>query len=553
MSCPFKHLWGAAPPPSEHSVLADGAADGALQGQHPVQEHSPAPSSPATGCPFGHGKAGPKPAAPTAAAASGAAAGAAAAPPANGAGRCPFGHGSAADSATTAAAPVAGGPHQQANSDSLADTIDGVPPLAQHSRAAAHTQQQQAQQEAAADTGIGEAAGDFRGPAVCPLGFGGGALGPRMTELHCVLCRQVVVEGAGSLLHDCVVSTSCGHRFCSGCIERFEDCPLCGADIVGTEPDPEIQRLVDHFVESHADDPATLRDLEETSGAPELGAAACPTGGLLLQLGLRAMGGGNLRSARDRFEQCRQRLLWELDSQGQAAASDSGTPVGQPGSAGSADERPPPGGVAASSPQQQQVLSGLGAVCGCLGDCCRAAGDWEAAAGFYEESAEHLQRAGGSQEAQQSLSVTLNKLGELHHVRGNLPMALDLYRQSLAVRRGRLQAALDAQDEAQRGQQGQRGGRGPEPRPEPEWAAAALDVAVGCLKVADALQASGEGPPSQAAREEAQALNCEAAELSKRVDGSAGASGASGALPAPLLSKLGAVQAHLAAAHQGAA
>lgn len=36
------------------------------------------------------------------------------------------------------------------------------------------------------------------------------------------------------------------------CISRFKDCPLCGADIEGTEPDTNLQNTVDRFIEGHA-------------------------------------------------------------------------------------------------------------------------------------------------------------------------------------------------------------------------------------------------------------------------------------------------------------
>jgi hypothetical protein len=36
------------------------------------------------------------------------------------------------------------------------------------------------------------------------------------------------------------------------CISRFKDCPLCGADIEGIEPDTQLQALVDHFIDGHA-------------------------------------------------------------------------------------------------------------------------------------------------------------------------------------------------------------------------------------------------------------------------------------------------------------
>lgn len=36
------------------------------------------------------------------------------------------------------------------------------------------------------------------------------------------------------------------------CISRFNDCPLCGADIESTEADTNLQSVVDRFIEGHA-------------------------------------------------------------------------------------------------------------------------------------------------------------------------------------------------------------------------------------------------------------------------------------------------------------
>lgn len=36
------------------------------------------------------------------------------------------------------------------------------------------------------------------------------------------------------------------------CVSRFNDCPLCGADIVKIESNSELQGLVDRFIEGHA-------------------------------------------------------------------------------------------------------------------------------------------------------------------------------------------------------------------------------------------------------------------------------------------------------------
>jgi hypothetical protein len=69
------------------------------------------------------------------------------------------------------------------------------------------------------------------GEAVCPMGFGSPA-GPKLSTLHCVLCRALLFEP---------VDTNCQHKFCRFCVERFSDCPLCGADITSLEPHGELQ------------------------------------------------------------------------------------------------------------------------------------------------------------------------------------------------------------------------------------------------------------------------------------------------------------------------
>jgi hypothetical protein len=69
-------------------------------------------------------------------------------------------------------------------------------------------------------------------PAVCPLGFGSSNKGPRLSPLHCIICK--------SLMYNCVV-TECGHRFCAACISRTPDCPACGADVGTVSPDKDVQ------------------------------------------------------------------------------------------------------------------------------------------------------------------------------------------------------------------------------------------------------------------------------------------------------------------------
>lgn len=39
---------------------------------------------------------------------------------------------------------------------------------------------------------------------------------------------------------------------CRACISPFKDCPLCGADIEKVEADPNLQNVVDRFIDGHA-------------------------------------------------------------------------------------------------------------------------------------------------------------------------------------------------------------------------------------------------------------------------------------------------------------
>ena len=80
--------------------------------------------------------------------------------------------------------------------------------------------------------GYGQAPQQSDKPAAkCPMGYGQ-ADGPQLSQFHCTLCK--------SLLFNCVV-LSCSHRFCGDCVARFNDCPVCGADIDSRAPDKELQ------------------------------------------------------------------------------------------------------------------------------------------------------------------------------------------------------------------------------------------------------------------------------------------------------------------------
>ncbi|KAL4450240.1 hypothetical protein ABPG77_010909 [Micractinium sp. CCAP 211/92] len=337
-----------------------------------------------------------------------------------------------------------------------------------------------------------------RSPAVCPLGFGGGGQQPRLGEFHCLLCR--------SLYHNCV-RAACGHRFCAGCAARCRDCPICGADIQGLEPDAETQARVDQYIEAHAGN-HTIWELEGASGQEVDGMAGERSrASFLLQLGLRAIAAGNIGGARHRFTQCQADLQQQLES---AQQQDAG-----------------PAELAS-------LQCRLGAVSGCLGDCCRAEGDAAGTLEHYAASVALLQAAGEDPEAQQALSVALNKVGELHHLQGDLGAAAEQYAQALQLRRSLLaatqrqwaQAAAQAQTAAASigaGSQPAGGKAKPAKAVVGDAAAmaaaegdeaccsAALDLAASCLKLAGARRGLGQAS-------EAEALLREAVELLGRME-----------------------------------
>ena len=108
-------------------------------------------------------------------------------------------------------------------------------------------------------------------PAKCPFGYDSNTF--KLGPLSCIICQ--------ALLHESSKCKPCAHKFCKcvlyftfrskctycfiscfnrilldflgrACVSRFKDCPLCGADIEGIEPDTELQTLVDRFIDGHA-------------------------------------------------------------------------------------------------------------------------------------------------------------------------------------------------------------------------------------------------------------------------------------------------------------
>ncbi len=109
-------------------------------------------------------------------------------------------------------------------------------------------------------------------------------------------------------------------------------------------------------------------------------------------------------------------------------------------------------------------------------------------------------------QAQQALSVALNKLGELHHLQGDLAAAAELYQQALDLRRQLLDATRQQWQQAEPAAgsaSSSIGGGSAEPASGGEGesqeacCAAALDLAASCLKVAGARRGSGADDEAQ--------------------------------------------------------
>uniref|UniRef100_A0A0D9YZM0 Uncharacterized protein n=1 Tax=Oryza glumipatula TaxID=40148 RepID=A0A0D9YZM0_9ORYZ len=220
-------------------------------------------------------------------------------------------------------------------------------------------------------------------PAKCPFGYDSNntfKLGP----LSCVVCH--------ALLHQSSKCTPCSHKFCKACILRFKDCPLCGADIQGIEPDDELQGLVDRFIDGHA-------RIKRSHAAGDGEAASDKTkviyedvsmerGAFLVQQAMRAFRAQNIESAKSRLSMCAEDIREELKSK-----------------------------------EDNQEL--------------RTLGDAPSAITYYEESAEFLSKLPKKdlEVLVHTLSVSLNKIGDLRYYDGDLHSARSYYAHSLDVRR----------------------------------------------------------------------------------------------------------------------
>lgn len=235
-------------------------------------------------------------------------------------------------------------------------------------------------------------------PAKCPFGYDSETF--KLGPLSCMICQ--------ALLFDSSKCMPCAHKFCKVCISRFRDCPLCGADIEKIEPDTDLQATVDRFIDGHARIKRTQSSSdkgEETVDAPKkviYEDVSMERGAFLVQQAMRAFRARNVESAKSRLDMCAEDIREQLK-----VTEDS-----------------------------QELCSQLGAVLGMLGDCCRSMGDGDSAVKYYEESTEFLSKLPSKDlEVVHTLSVSLNKVGDLRYYAGDLQSARSYYVRSLEVRR----------------------------------------------------------------------------------------------------------------------
>lgn len=228
----------------------------------------------------------------------------------------------------------------------------------------------------------------------CPFGYDSHTF--KLGPLSCMVCKALLFESSKCM--------PCCHKFCKTCILRFEDCPLCGADIEKVEPDTDLQVLVDRFIDGHA---RIQRSQVNAGLAVEqknviYGDVSMERGAFLVQQAMRAFHAKNIESAKSRLSLCAEDIREQLQTLGNSS----------------------------------ELCSQLGAVLGMLGDCCRALGDSRSAVTCYEESVEFLSKLTGKDlELVHTLSVSLNKIGDLKYYDGDLLSARSYYTRCLEVRR----------------------------------------------------------------------------------------------------------------------
>ncbi|KAK6921529.1 hypothetical protein RJ641_012036 [Dillenia turbinata] len=163
----------------------------------------------------------------------------------------------------------------------------------------------------------------------CPFGYDSQTF--KLGPFSCMICRALLFQAS-----QCV---PCSHRFCKLCMSRFQDCPLCGADIEKIEPDSDLQKIVDRFIEGHA----RIKRSHATPDAEEVGEkgkvvyedVSLERGAFLVQQAMRAFRANNVESAKSRLGLCADDIREQIKTLGRT----------------------------------RELCSQLGAVLGMLGDC----------------------------------------------------------------------------------------------------------------------------------------------------------------------------------------
>lgn len=195
-----------------------------------------------------------------------------------------------------------------------------------------------------------------------------------------------------------------------------------------------MRQMVETFVTAHKAKPDLIPVLSD--GGNEDSAAAA----FYLQHGLRSLAGGNVPAAVHHFQEAKA----ELQQRMQACDSQSGS-----------------------------IACKMGAVCGCLGDAYRRMGDMQQAMQACRESVECLHpQSETNSEVAHALTVSLNRVGDLHYYGNEIQAAKWYYEDSLKMRRRLLSESASSTQEENMSQR--------------------LDVAACLIKVADACCALGD-------------------------------------------------------------
>ncbi|KAL3327124.1 hypothetical protein AABB24_037693 [Solanum stoloniferum] len=228
----------------------------------------------------------------------------------------------------------------------------------------------------------------------CPFGYDSQTF--KLGPFSCMICQ--------ALLYDSSRCVPCSHVFCKACLSRFKDCPLCGADIEKIEADMNLQNVVDRFIEGHARIKRSNNEQEDVVEKKTViyEDASLERGAFLVQQAMRAFRANNIDSAKSRFTMCADDIREQLLRMGNTS----------------------------------ELCSQLGAVLGMLGDCSRATGDAVSAVAYFEESVNFLLKVPKDDvEITHTLSVSLNKIGDLKYYAGDLQAARSHYFRALDVRR----------------------------------------------------------------------------------------------------------------------